>query len=53
MIGYFAREVLKARIGFLGEDPTDPNRLVDQPLPGHPGLGLFMLGFPQHLARPP
>jgi hypothetical protein len=49
----YARGVLKIRIGFLEEDPTDPNWLVNQPLPDFPGIGLFMLGFPRRLAKPP
>jgi hypothetical protein len=49
----FARGVLKIRIGFLEEDPTDPNWLVNQPLPDFPGIGLFMLGFPRRYAKPP
>ncbi len=41
------------RLVAQGRDITDPMFLADAPLPGHNGIGMHALGYPQKLATPP
>jgi hypothetical protein len=48
-----AQSVLKIRVGYMEQNPCDPQFLADEPLPEHPGVGLFILGFPKRFATAP